>query len=339
MATIKDVARLAGVGVGTASRVVSGNGSVAPETAQRVRQAIADLNFRPSHAARTLLSGSSQMIGVYIPVLKGTFYTPLLSAIDHELRLSGRHMVVAFGSGDGNTHEQAMKGIEFLIERGCDGVVVMSNAMNEDDLLSLGPKREALVFLNHHVDAIDEQCFTIDHERGGILAAQALLKNGHRKFAVIGGPQDTVDNLARLKGFHEELARAGIGGTDVLALSSDFSPEGGWASARSLISSGHSFTALFCANDEMAIGALAFCHQAGIGVPANISVLGYDDIQSAEFSAPQLTTVHIPWRQLTLSGLRWLLNRCYREQLPVVRHLLPSITWRASVGPAPDGTA
>ena len=86
MATIKDVARLAGVGLGTASRVISGKGSVAPATAKRVHRAIKQLNFRPSHAARSLLSGSTQMIGVYIPILKGTFYTPILQTIDAELR-------------------------------------------------------------------------------------------------------------------------------------------------------------------------------------------------------------------------------------------------------------
>ena len=97
MATIKDVARLAGVGLGTASRVVSGKGSVSPATLEKVKKAIDELGFRPSHAARTLLTGTSQMIGVYIPVLSGTFYTPILQIIDTELRTAGLHMVVAFG--------------------------------------------------------------------------------------------------------------------------------------------------------------------------------------------------------------------------------------------------
>ena len=101
MATIKDVARLAGVGLGTASRVVSGKGSVSPATLERVKKAIEQLDFRPSHAARSLLSGSSRMIGVYIPILKGTFYTPILQLIDTELRAAGLHMVVAFGTGTG----------------------------------------------------------------------------------------------------------------------------------------------------------------------------------------------------------------------------------------------
>ena len=331
MATIKDVARLAGVGVGTASRVVSGRGSVAPATAERVRKAIAELEFRPSHAARSLLSGSSQMIGVYIPMLVGTFYTPILGAIDNELRTTGRHMVVAFGCGDGDARQQAIEGIEFLIERGCDGLVVMSNALRQQDIEALGPKRDKLVMLNHYFKKFAEQCFPADHERGGMLAAQALLKMQHRKIAVIAGPRTSPDNVARIDGFMRELQREGIAPAQVVMLESDFSPAGGWASARSLASSGHEFTALFCANDEMAVGAMAFFQQAGISIPASISVLGYDDTHNAEYSAPQLTSVHIPWRQITLNGLRWLLNHCYGETQVVQRKFPVSVTWRASV--------
>lgn len=336
MTTIKDVARLAGVGVGTASRVVSGRGSVAVATAERVRQAIAELDFRPSHAARSLLSGSSQMIGVYIPMLKGTFYTPILGAIDTELRTTGRHMVVAFGCGDGDARQQAIEGLEFLIERGCDGLVVMSDALREQDIKALGPQQSKLVMLNHRFVNLDDQCFTADHTRGGVLAAQALLKMRHRKFAVIAGPSSSPDNVARVEGFMTELQRKGIDASQVVTLQGDFSPESGWASARSLASSGHECTALFCANDEMAVGALAYFQQAGISVPGTISVLGYDDTPSAEYSAPQLTSVHIPWREITLNGLRWLLNQCYGEAQPVLRKFPVSVTWRASVAMAQE---
>ena len=124
MATIKDVAKLAGVGLGTASRVVSGKGSVSPATLARVKKAIDELGFRPSHAARALLSGTSRMVGVYIPVLSGTFYTPILQIIDTELRAAGVHMVLAFGVGLGDERRQAIEGVEFLVERGCDGFVI-----------------------------------------------------------------------------------------------------------------------------------------------------------------------------------------------------------------------
>jgi LacI family transcriptional regulator len=338
MATIKDVARLAGVGVGTASRVVSGRGSVAAATAERVRQAIAELDFRPSHAARSLLSGSSQMIGVYIPMLKGTFFTPILGAIDAELRATGRHMVVAFGCGDGDARQQAIEGIEFLIERGCDGLVVMSNALRNADIEALGPKRGMLIVLNQRYASIPDQCFTADHLRGGVLAARALLEMQHRKFAVIAGPSSSPDNVTRISGFMRELKRSGVLAEEVRVFEGDFSPESGFSAARALLASGHKFTALFCANDEMAVGALSHFQQAGISVPTEVSVLGYDDTHSAEYSAPPLTSVHIPWNDITRHGLRWLLNRCYGETQQVQREFPIDVTWRASVVKASGAT-
>lgn len=339
MATIKDVARLAGVGLGTASRVVSGKGSVSAATAERVRLAIEQLEFRPSHTARSLLSGNSQMIGVYIPVLKGTFYTPILQTIDTELRANGQNMVVAFGSGVGDARRQAIEGIDFLIERGCDGLVAVSDALLDEDVAALGPWQNKIVVLNHHLKSIREQCFSADHRQGGKLAAQTLLDMKHRRFAVISGPSSSLDNTVRIASFMSELAAHGIDIGDVLLLESDFSPEGGWRSAAALLASRHKFTAVFCANDEMAVGALSYFQHAGVPVPGRISVLAYDDTQTAEYSAPRLTSVRIPWCDVTLNGLRWLLNRCYGSHKPVKRRYPISVTWRASVARAPNGRA
>lgn len=335
MATIKDVARLAGVGLGTASRVVSGKGSVSPATLERVKQAIEQLDFRPSHAARSLLSGTSRMIGVYIPILKGTFYTPILQLIDTELRAAGLHMVVAFGTGEGDARRQAIEGIEFLMERGCDGLLAMSNHLSDEDIAALGPKQSCVVLLNHSSDSLPGQCFSADHRAGGVLAARTLLERGHRKIAVIAGPSSSPDNVDRIDGFLAELAQDGVDTGTMWIAESDFSPEGGWASAAELVAAGQQFTALFCANDEMAVGALSYFQQAGIAVPAQVSVLGYDDTPSAEFSAPRLTTVHIPWRDVTLSGLNTLLNRCYGGARPVAREFAISLTERASLADAP----
>ncbi len=336
MTTIKDVARLAGVGLGTASRVISGKGSVAPATAKRVRKAIEQLNFRPSHAARSLLTGSSQMIGVFIPMLKGTFYTPILQALDASLRACGKHMVVAFGHGSGDERRQAVEGTEFLIDRDCDGLVIMSNALLEKDVIEITRLQPNVVVLNRVFEGVREQCFSADHFRGGVVAARALLQHGHREFAVIAGPASSPDNVARIAGFMQELTQAGVDPRSVMSVPSDFSPEGGWASTRILLEARHRFTALFCANDEMAVGALAYLHEAGRSVPRELSVLGYDDTHTAEYSAPRLTSVHIPMREVTVTGLNYLLNRCYDLSLPVLREFPINVTWRASVGaPAP----
>lgn len=337
MATIKDVARLAGVGLGTASRVVSGKGSVSKATAEKVRQAIETLEFRPSHAARSLLTGSTQMIGIYLPMLKGTFYTPILQVIDTELRASGQHLVVAFGNGVGDARRQAMEGIEFLLERGCDGLIVMTKALLEKDIAALGPKQSKVVILNHYYRSLREQCFPADHKQGGKLAAKTLLDMNHRKFAVIAGPASAPDNVARIDGFMAELARVGIDTQKIPVIDSDFSTEGGYASAGKLVVKRPGFTALFCANDEMAVGALSYFQEIGITVPNQISVLGYDDTQTAEYASPRLTSIHIPWRDITTNALRWLLNRCYEANHPIVRKFPVSVSYRASAAPIATG--
>lgn len=331
MATIKDVARLAGVGLGTASRVISGKGSVSPATMARVKKAIEELEFSPSHAARSLLSGNSQMIGVYIPVLSGTFYTPMLQMIDTELRAANLHMVLSFGVGLGDERRQATEGIKFLLDRGCDGLIVMSSALQEEDIDMLGPKQSRLVLLNHSIPKIADQCFTVDHTQGGMLAAQTLLQYKHRKIAVITGPAGFLDNRQRITGFMEELERNRIDTRKLWVAESDFSPSGGWNAARELVESGHSCTALFCANDEMAVGALSYFQEVGIRVPDDLSVIAYDDTPSAAFSAPRLTTVHMPWQEMTHAALNDLLNRCYDMKRPVKRKYPVSVTLRASV--------
>jgi LacI family transcriptional regulator len=337
VATIKDVAKLAGVGLGTASRVVSGKGSVSPATLARVKQAIDELGFRPSHAARALLSGSSRMVGVYIPVLSGTFYTPILQIIDTELRAAGVHMVLAFGVGLGDERRQAIEGVEFLIERGCDGLVVMTSALLEEDIAALGLKAGQLVALNHSFASIPDQCFAVDHALGGRLAARALLDHKHRKIAVIEGPRRLADNVARVDGFMAELAAQGVDPAKVWRMESDFSPAGGWAAAKQLLDSGHGCTALFCANDEMAVGALSYFQEAGIRVPHDLSVIGYDDTPSAAFSAPRLTSVHMPWQEMTQNGVNALLNLCYDVRRTVTRDFPVSVTLRASLATAASG--
>jgi LacI family transcriptional regulator len=338
VATIKDVAKLAGVGLGTASRVVSGKGSVSPATLARVKQAIDELGFRPSHAARALLSGSSRMVGIYIPVLSGTFYTPILQMMDTELRAAGLHMVVAFGAGLGDERRQAIEGIEFLVERGCDGLLMMTGALRDEDVVALDAKAARLVALNHSFESIPQQCFTVDHALGGRLAARALLDHKHRKIAVIEGPRRLADNVQRIDGFMNELRENGVDPDKVWRVESDFSPAGGWSAAKQLLDSGFQCTALFCANDEMAVGALSYFQEAGIRVPHDLSVLGYDDTPSAAFSAPRLSSVHMPWREMTQAGINALLNLCYDMRRPVMRDFPVSLTVRASLATAPAGT-
>ena len=333
MATLKDVALLAGVGMSTASRAISGAGPVSAEAMKKVQAAIEQLNFRPSSIGRSLSAQSLGMIGIFAPSFFGAYYGTILKQTDIELRAMRRHVVVATGCGDGTPRDEAIEAVKFLIGRDCDGIVVLGHDLYDEDLISLQKMHPKMAFLNRRSPQLPEASFCPDHYHGGELAAQTLLQAGHRELAVISGPSATSDNKERLDGFFAELQRNGIARSTVQLIESDFSREGGFGATQRLIGDGHKFTGLFCANDEMAVGALSCFHRAGISVPGDVSIVGYDDDYSAEFSSPGLTSVHIPMQQLTQNAVRWLLNQCYGTQHEIVRDFPVTVTMRGSVAP------
>ncbi|MET0382594.1 MAG: LacI family DNA-binding transcriptional regulator [Burkholderiaceae bacterium] len=331
MPTIKDVARLAGVGVGTASRVISGNGSFSKAAAERVESAARELGFRPSAIARALSMQCTGTIGIFVPDFNGPFYGPLLQAIDAELRQQGRHMVAANGCGDEDTRRQSLDGARFLIERECDGIILCSNALRDADFAQLRDDFSNIAIVNRDVRGMKNQCFTVDHRAAGRLAADALLEHGHRRIAVISGPQGAGDNHQRLQGLFDRLAEDGIRAGAVLVEQGDFSPRSGWDAAARLIARKSDVTALFCANDQMAMGALSCVQHHGIAVPRKWSVLGYDDVDIAPFLSPRLTSVRIPIAEMGLNACRMLLNVKYGSQLEVSHRFKPTLAMRDSL--------
>jgi LacI family transcriptional regulator len=334
VATLKDVAELAGVGMSTASRAISGKGPVSADAVRRVQAAIEALNFRPSSIGRAMATQSLGMIGLFVPTFFGSYYGTILKQTDMELRAVHRHVVVATGCGEASPREQAMEAVRFLIARDCDGVVVISHDLHDEDLNLLHRMHPRMVFLNRGFEQLPDASFCADHYRGGELAARTLFEHGHRDIAVITGPSTASDNAARIEGFFAELARCGIEPERVATIESDFSPEGGYAAAQQLLDKQRHFTGLFCANDTMAVSALACLQQAGISVPGDVSVIGYDDDYSAAYAAPALTSVHIPTADLTQNAVRWLVNQCYGTTWEIFREFPVTVTMRASVAAA-----
>lgn len=339
MSTIKDVARLAGVGVGTASRALSGKGAVSADALARVKAAIEQLDFRPSNVARALSSKTLGMIGVYLPDFAGSFYGPILQVLDRELREAEHHMVATNGCGAGDARQLALEGIHFLMQRECDGILALSNDLLESDLRHLHERYPRLVAINRVVPGLEADCFSPDHDFGGRLAAQCLLSRGHREIAVISGPHRAADNEARLAGFHAELASHGVTVAPGLQADGDFSHESGDRAMRELMAHGQRFTAVFAANDLMAMAAMGALATAGLSVPRDVSVVGYDDADFAPYTTPRLTSVHIPIDVVARNATRRLLKLCYGLQRPMSTAFAPSLTWRASVGPPPGPPA
>ncbi len=336
MATIKDVAKLAGVGVGTASRAISGRGAVSKASLERVQTAVQALHFRPSTAARALSLRESGMVGVFVPVFEGTFYAPILSVLENELRHADRHMMAASGYGHGSEAERALGSLDFLFQRECDGVLALSSDVSDKQFLALYKQHPRLVVLNRSVAGMRANCFSVDHYLAGQMAARALLVRGHRNIAAIQGRRHGPDIALRMAGFYTELAQHGVQIRTEHQVYGQFTFDSGYAAARQLLTLRKgAFSAVFCANDVMAMAAIQYFTQAGVCVPQDLSVMGYDDAEIATYTTPGLTTVHVPLREVATHGCRHLLNLCYGLNLPVQRSFPPHVVWRGSVAPGP----
>lgn len=332
MATIRDVAQLAGVGVATASRVISGTGSFSAAAAARVQAAAAELGFRPSSVARALSLQSTGSIGVYVPDFFGPFFGKMLQTVDAELRSLGRHMIVANGVGeDDDSRQRALDSAEFLIDRQCDGMLIASNELRDSDILALRRRVPHLAVVNRAVKGMRSHSFSVDHRRGGALAAEALLSRGHRRIAVISGLATAPDNRERMEGFMEALDRGGVDLASVTIVDADFTMPGGWAAADELLASGERFTGLFCANDQTAVGAMSRLHLAGVSVPGDVSVVAYDNTDLGAFLSPRLTSVDTRIAEMGLNACRLLVNECYGRALPVARDFAPELVVRDSL--------
>ena len=240
-------------------------------------------------------------------------------------------MVIANGHGGEDVREQALNGIEFLMDRQCEGMLLTTYALRDADILALKRRFPNLAVVNRDVKGMRSQCFTVDHKAGGVLAARTLLEHGHRRIAVIAGPAAAPDNRLRLQGFFDTLAAAGIAREAVSMVTGDFAAESGWAGTGQLLAEGAKFTAMFCCNDQMAMGAMSRLQADGLTVPGDVSVMGYDDTDIAAWLSPRLTTIRIVVGDMGLNACRLLSNMCFGTALPVSREFGPELIMRDSL--------
>lgn len=337
MATIKDVASLAQVGVGTASRAISGNGAVSAEALARVQGAVRTLAFKPSRTARALASKRLGMVGVYVPTFEGTYFAPILQAIESELRAHDQHMVAASNYGHGSRRGKSLAGMRFLVERECDGILSVDSYMENADLLALRKQIGRLVLINRVVPGMKADCFAVDHHGAGRLAARALLAQGHRALAAMHSVRHSADVVARMQGFRAELAVHRVAPAHEFVIDGLLTFANACAQADAIVAmKRRPFTALFCANDVLAVATIARLQRAGIGVPRELSVLGYDGAELGAYTSPALSTVRIDSAHIAVQACRHLLNQCHGAALDVQRGFDAQVLMRESVAPGPN---
>jgi DNA-binding LacI/PurR family transcriptional regulator len=282
---LEDVARVAGVSHQTVSRVINGSTKVAPATRDRVLEAVRELGYRRNNAARALVTHKSGVIGVVAAGLG--YFGPSSTVVGLELAARAEGYSIVLASLPEVTAEATQEAIDHLVSESVEAIVLIAPDDTGLDL-GIGSTLPIPVVVLDAAPGRASLAVGVDHAAGARLATQHLIDLGHQHIAHISGPQDWYQAQARVDGWRSSLEQAGLEAPDVLV--GDWSASSGYALGRRVAKAGQA-TAVFVANDQMSIGVLRALAEAGLRVPQDVSIVGFDDIPESEYFTPPLTTV------------------------------------------------
>jgi LacI family transcriptional regulator len=312
MVTIKEVARTAGVSVATVSRVYNGHHCVREETRQRVRRTGQRLGYSPHGAARSLVTNRTHTIGVLLPDLYGEFFSELIRGIDQTAQARGYHVLLSSARSAARQLEPVLQSMRGRV----DGLIVMAPELDAASSRRSLPAGFPFVHLNGPPSDAPCDSLGIANFEGARDMVRHLARLGHRRIAMIRGADHNYDAAERLRGYREAVAELGLVDDPALELSGDFSEASGHEAVGRLLGDGVRPTAVFAANDCMAFGALSALREAGLRVPEDVAVAGFDDIPMAQYVHPALTSIHVDISALGRRATERLLDALHQ---PVTR--------------------
>ncbi len=317
--TIHDVAARAGVSVATVSRVINRKALVKEETSHRVLAVARSMKYVPNVAARSLSIRRSHTIGVVLPDVHGDFFSEVIRGIDSAARKASFHILVSGSHSDRNEMLEVLDAMHGRV----DALIVMAPDVSVAALNQQLPSNLPLILLNS--TAADRDTLTIDNYGGAAAMMEHLHALGHRRIAFIKGPHANADARERLRGYRTFARRNAS--MQMRELEGDFTEHSGYDAVRSALAdlgAGRMPQAIFAANDSMAVGAMSALAEAGLTVPGDVAISGFDDIPIARFVAPPLTTIRVDIEELGRRAFETVFSaigqpvrrRPVRERLP-----------------------
>ncbi|MCG9583403.1 substrate-binding domain-containing protein [Vibrio tubiashii] len=305
MATIKDVAKEAGVSIATVSRVINKSPKASKASIASVTQAMAKLGYRPNAAAKALVSQSSNTVGVLVGDVSDPFFGTLVKAVDNVAHEHGKHILIGNGY---HSPEEERKAIELLINNRCDALVIHSKGLSDEELIGYAKEVKGLVFINRHIPEMAERCIALDNRRGAYLATEYLIRHGHTKIACVASAHRIEDSDQRVDGYLQALRDNNIELPQSYIEYGEPNNDGGEIAMTNLLTKSLDITGVVAYNDYMAAGALSVLDENGIKVPDQISMLGFDDGLIARYVSPRLTTIRYPIAMMAERAARLALN-------------------------------
>lgn len=329
MVTIHDVAAAAGVSTATVSRVLNGSPRVSDDTREKVVAAAAKLDYWPNGAARSLTTSRTNAIGVLLPDLFGEFFSEIIRGIDHAAGIERMQILVSSSHANADQLLAASKSLRGRI----DGLIAMALDKGSAAAARQISRNYPVVLLN--AASTNRQCSTVALANfdGAYAMVQHLLSLGHKRIAMLKGPPGNIDAAERYRAYRQAMLDAGLDPDEMPDLSGDFTETAGYQSAAVLLRLAERPTAVFAANDYMAVGLLGAFRQAGVDVPGEMAVVGFDDITISQYLTPALTTVHVDAYELGQQAARRLIAAMRTPEVRPSHDVLPTrLVVRASCG-------
>jgi LacI family transcriptional regulator len=331
MITIRHIALHADVSVTTVSHVINATRFVSDEARARVLSAIEELKYVPSAVARSLKNNRTHTIGMMIPNSSNPYFAEIIRGIEDTCFEAGFNVILCNSDDDPKKQGQY---IRVLTEKQVDGLIVLSSGGDDELGEHLRHAGMPQVLVDREVEHLNADLVEVNHESGGYLATRHLLELGHRRIACITGPLPLSSAAQRLAGHRRALEEAGLKPQASLLHESDFTSAGGHAAMQALLALRQRPTAVFACNDLMAFGAISAAAAAGLSLPKDLSLIGFDDIALACHSNPPLTTVAQPKHRMGTLAARLLLERIGDRERAHQREILqPELCLRQSTAP------
>ena len=313
--TIKDVARDAGVSVATVSRAVNGRSNVTARTREHVMSVVERLRFVPSTAARSMVTRRTHTVGALLPDLHGEYFSELIRGIDLAARVRGLHLLVSSSHGDAAEAAAALRAMQGRV----DGLLIMSPHATADFLWGNLSNGLPAVLMNTRLGSDPHSSFAVDNRAGACAMVQHLVDRGHRRIAFLAGPESNFEAQERLCGYRTAMAEL-VPEQAEQVLQGDFTQESGFRAGACIVALSERPTAVFASNDMMAIGCLSAFNEAGLRVPRDIALAGFDDIPMSRYLNPPLTTVCVRIAELGGLALECLASAIESPRQAAVRH-------------------
>ena len=331
---MRDVAEHAHVSVTTVSHVVNETRPVSDELRARVLAAIEELDYQPNILARSLRRGKTHTIGMIVPDSANPFFAEVARGIEDTSFENSHSLILCNSDGD---LEKELLYTDVLTEKQVDGILFVAAGVSTQHINALQARRMPVVVVDRDIPDVAVDSVLTDNAQGGWLATRHLIELGHRRIGCIAGPSDLTPSADRVTGYSQALAECGVPVDEALIAKGDFQYESGYQATRQLLAMDNPPTAIFACNDLMAVGAISAAVEMGFQVPADMSVIGFDDVRLASFANPPLTTIVQPKYEMGVIAAQMLLERVGDLDTPPRRTMLDtSLLVRQSTAPLDD---